>query len=119
MQSFHPTHPLLEDFPHSSASEESACNAGDPGLKEGLEKEVAISRQYSHLGNPVDRGAWQAAVNGIARVGQDLATKPSLSTSGQTLGLERNVPSGRGSGSITLYHMAAGHPLLRGGAWPF
>ena len=25
---------------------------------------------------PVDRGAWQATVHGIARVGHDLATKP-------------------------------------------
>ena len=27
-------------------------------------------------GNPMDRGAWQATVHGIARVGDDLATKP-------------------------------------------
>ena len=26
--------------------------------------------------NPMDRGAWQATVHGIARVGYDLATKP-------------------------------------------
>ena len=32
--------------------------------------------QYSCLENPMDRGAWQAMVHGIARVGQDLATKP-------------------------------------------
>ena len=31
--------------------------------------------QYSHLENPTDRGAWQATVHGIARVGHDLATK--------------------------------------------
>ena len=31
--------------------------------------------QYSCLENPMDRGAWQAAVHGIARVGHDLATK--------------------------------------------
>ena len=28
--------------------------------------------QYSCLENPTDRGAWQATVHGIARVGQDL-----------------------------------------------
>ena len=27
------------------------------------------------LGNPMDRGAWQATVHGVARVRQDLATK--------------------------------------------
>ena len=32
--------------------------------------------QYSCLENPMDRGAWQAAVRGVARVGHDLATKP-------------------------------------------
>ena len=26
--------------------------------------------------NPMDRGAWQAAVHGVARVRHDLATKP-------------------------------------------
>ena len=32
--------------------------------------------QYSCLKNPMDRGAWQATVHGITRVGQDLGTKP-------------------------------------------
>ena len=32
--------------------------------------------QYACLENPMDRGAWQATVHGIATVGHDLATKP-------------------------------------------
>ena len=32
--------------------------------------------QYSCLGNPMDRGAWRAAVHGVARVRHNLATKP-------------------------------------------
>ena len=32
-------------------------------------------RQYSCLENPMDRGAWQATVHGVTRVGHDLATK--------------------------------------------
>ena len=33
--------------------------------------------QYSCLGNPMDRGAWQAAVHGVAkRVGHDFQLKP-------------------------------------------
>ena len=32
--------------------------------------------QYFCLENPMDRGAWQATVHGIARVGHNLATKP-------------------------------------------
>ena len=34
--------------------------------------------QYSYLENPRDRGAWQATVYGVARVGHYLATKPPL-----------------------------------------
>ena len=33
--------------------------------------------QYSCLENPIDRGAWQAIVHGVARVRHDLATKPN------------------------------------------
>ena len=32
--------------------------------------------QYSCLGNPMDRGAWQARVHGFAKVGYNLTTKP-------------------------------------------
>ena len=32
--------------------------------------------QYFCLGNLTDKGAWQAIVHGVARVGHDLATKP-------------------------------------------
>ena len=46
-----------------------------------LEKEMAIHSsnplQYSCLENPMERGAWWATVHGVARVGHDLATKPS------------------------------------------
>ena len=31
--------------------------------------------QYSCLENPMDRGAWQATVHGVARVGHDMVTK--------------------------------------------
>ena len=36
--------------------------------------------QYSCLANPMDRGAWWAAVHGVARVGHDWATSLSLFT---------------------------------------
>ena len=32
--------------------------------------------QYSCLGNPTDRGAWQAIAHGVTRVRHDLLTKP-------------------------------------------
>ena len=34
--------------------------------------------QYSCLGNPVDRGLWQATVYGVVRVGYNLETKLPL-----------------------------------------
>ena len=41
-----------------------------------LEKANGNPLQYSCLENPMDRGAWQAAVHGVTRVRHDLATKP-------------------------------------------
>jgi len=32
--------------------------------------------QYSCLGKPMDRGAWQAIVHEVVRIGHSLATKP-------------------------------------------
>ena len=62
-----------------SVSKESASNAGDMSLIPEISPgEGNINPlQYSCLGNPMDRGAWQATVHEVARVGQDLATKPS------------------------------------------
>ena len=67
-------------FPHSSVSKEPACNAGDPGLIPGLGRSPGEGNgnplQCSCLENAMDRGAWQATVHGVARVGHELATKP-------------------------------------------
>ena len=56
-------------FPGSSASKESACNAGDPGLILGLgrsaEEGVGYLLQYSCLENSMDRGAWRTTVHGV------------------------------------------------------
>ena len=58
----------------------SACNAGDavsiPGSGRSSGEGNSNPCQYSGLENPMDRGAWRATVYGVARVGQDLATKP-------------------------------------------
>ena len=47
------------------------ANAGDPGLIPGLRRSPGegngYSLQYSCLGNPMDRGAWQATVHGISK----------------------------------------------------
>ena len=58
-------------FPGSSASKESACNAGDPGLIPGLGRSpgerIDYPLQYSCLETSMDRGAWQATVHGVAK----------------------------------------------------
>ena len=90
-------------FPCSSAGKESSCNAGDLGLIPGLRRSPGEGNgnplKYSCLENPKDKGAWQATVQesdswtlswtptvqGIARVGHDLLTKPPPSPKGQGL----------------------------------
>ena len=66
-------------FPHSSVGKESTCNAGDPDLIPELGRSPGEGNdnplKYSCLENPMDRGAWQATVHGVARVEHDIATK--------------------------------------------
>ena len=58
-------------FPGGSDGKESACSAGDPGLIPGSGRSPGEGHgyplQYSCLGNPTDRGAWRAAVHGVAK----------------------------------------------------
>ena len=58
-------------FPDGSDSKESACNVGDPGLIPGLGRspgeETGYPFQYSCLENFMDRGAWQATVDGVTK----------------------------------------------------
>ena len=67
-------------FPLSSVGKQSACNAGVLGLIPGSGRSHGDgngkSLKYSCQDNPTDRGAWQATVHGVARVGHDLAIKP-------------------------------------------
>ena len=58
-------------FPGSSDSKESAYNAGDLGLIPGLGRSPGEGNssplQHSCLENPMDRGAWWAAVHGVTK----------------------------------------------------
>ena len=58
-------------FPGGSDGKESPCNAGDPGLFRGSKRSPAEGNgkpfQYSCLGNPRDRGAWQSTVYRVAK----------------------------------------------------
>ena len=61
---------MFMGFPGGSLVKESACNAGDAGLiprpRRSPEGGNGNPLQYSCLKNPMDRGAWQAAVHGDA-----------------------------------------------------
>ena len=60
-------------FTGGSVVKNLPANAGDMGLIPGLERspgeENGNPLQYSCLGNPVDKGAWQATVDEVAKVG--------------------------------------------------
>ena len=60
-------------FHGGSDSKESPCNAGDLGLTPGSEippeEGNGYPLQYSCLENPVDKGAWWAAVCWVAQSG--------------------------------------------------
>ena len=53
------------------SSKESACSAGDAGSIPGLGRFPGEgncnSLHYSWLGNPMDRGAWQARIHGVTK----------------------------------------------------
>ena len=61
----------LGGFPGGSDSKASTWNAGDPGSIPGSGRSPGEGSgnplQYSCLENPKDRGAWWAAVHGVAR----------------------------------------------------
>ena len=66
-------------FPGGSDNKESTCNAGNLDSFPVSERSSAGNNnplQYPCLGHCMDRGAWWATVYGVARVKQDLVTKP-------------------------------------------
>ena len=56
----------MQGFPGGLDGKASACNAGDLGSNPGLGRSLGEGNsnplQYSCLENPMDGGAWQAAV---------------------------------------------------------
>ena len=59
------------NLPGGLIDKESACNAGDPGLNPGVGRSPGEGNgnplHILGLKNPMDRGAWQAAVHGVAK----------------------------------------------------
>ena len=62
---------FIEGFPGGSEVKASASNAGDPGSIPGLGRSPGEGNgnplQYSCLENPMDWGAWWAAVHGVTK----------------------------------------------------
>ena len=69
---------MIVGFPYSSVIKNPPANGGDavsiPGSGRCPGEGNGHPFQYSCLG----RGAWEATVHGVARVGHDLATKTRL-----------------------------------------
>ena len=67
--------------PGSPDDKESACNAGDLGSIPGLGRSPGGGNgnplQYSCLENPMDRGAWQVTVHGVAKSRTWLSNSPA------------------------------------------
>ena len=55
--------PIYWGFPSGSVVKNCPANSGDAGLIPGEENGNPL--QYSCLGNPMDRGAWQATAYGV------------------------------------------------------
>ena len=59
-------------FSGGSVIKNPSANAGDAGSIPGLGRSLGAGNcnplQYSCLGNPIDRGAWWAAVHGVAEL---------------------------------------------------
>ena len=62
---------MRRGVPVGSDGKEAACDAGDPGSIFGTGRSPGEGNGYplqnSCVGNSVDRGAWQAAVQGVAK----------------------------------------------------
>ena len=63
---------VIDGLPRWLGGKESACQAGDAGLIPGSGRSPGEGNgnplQYSCLENPMDRGAWLAAVHEAAKV---------------------------------------------------
>ena len=70
----------------------NARDTGDTGLIPGSGRSPGEGNgnplQYPFLENSMDRGAWQARVHGVARVGHGLVTKPPPPPESRSPGFE-------------------------------
>ena len=71
-------------FPGGSEVKASACNIGEMGSISGLGKSPGEGNgnllQYSCLENPMERGAWQATVQGSQKIDHNYITTTTSTT---------------------------------------
>ena len=71
LENTHTYFTYIYSFSGGSDGKASACNARDPGSIPGLGRSPGEGNgnplQYSCLENPMDGGAWQATVHGVAK----------------------------------------------------
>ena len=74
--------PESNPFPRSASGKESACQCRrrerlrfDPQVRKNPGEGNGNLLHYSCLENPMGRGAWQATVHGVTKLGHDLLTK--------------------------------------------
>ena len=105
----------LEGFPGGAVVKNPADNAGDtdsiPGLGRSPGEGNGDSLQYFCLGNPMDRGAWQATVHGVTKFKTQVINWNSktllkceweLAAAGEEEGLEiqQKIETWPGSGQV-------------------
>ena len=77
---------VAQSIKNLPAMQETTCSVGDlgsiPAWRRSPRGGNIIPHQYCCLENPMDRGAWQATVCGVARVEHDLVTKPPPGSAG-------------------------------------
>ena len=70
---------MVFGLPGWLSGKDSACNEGDKSLIPGSgrfpDEENGNPLPYSCPGNPMNRGAWQTTVHGVAKSGYGLVTK--------------------------------------------
>ena len=95
---------ILPGFPCSSVSKESACSEGDSGSIPGLGRSPGEGNgnplQYPCPENLMDRGAWWAAVHGVAKsqARLNLTQGSPVSGSMEKLSSTKPVPCARKAG---------------------